>query len=255
MRSAALLFLLLFSSIALANTRQWKDAKVVNITSSGAGTVSAPVRYHASGGRDNIRRMSKSLIFWAVVLLLLITSLGFFFPQWLREYEPIAVWLEGIALVAIFIWDRIDGLHQRREAALQLKAAHDQIEATQKPCVVFSTAPREPMDAILEMGGTDSAMVVRCPEALAQLENIGSGPAVNIRYALAHTNHPEATVPGPSGYLVGLSPAEKFLTPISRNSLLGTEWRIAVTYESLSGRRYKTETTVNNLVLTNIRFE
>ena len=43
MRSAALLFLLLFSSIALANTRQWKDAKVVNITSSGAGTVSAPV--------------------------------------------------------------------------------------------------------------------------------------------------------------------------------------------------------------------
>jgi len=98
-------------------------------------------------------------------------------------------------------------------------------------------------------------MILRCPEALAQLENIGSGPAVNIRYVMLHTNQPEAAVQGPTGYLVGMSPAEKFSTPISRNSLLGVEWKIRVTYESLSGRMYKTETIVNDLVLTNIRFE
>jgi hypothetical protein len=40
---AALAFLLLCSSVAVANTRQWKDAKVANITSEAGGTVAAPI--------------------------------------------------------------------------------------------------------------------------------------------------------------------------------------------------------------------
>jgi hypothetical protein len=42
MRKAALLFLLLCSS-TLANTRQWKEAKVVRISSEPGGAVAAPV--------------------------------------------------------------------------------------------------------------------------------------------------------------------------------------------------------------------
>jgi hypothetical protein len=37
------------------------------------------------------------------------------FLAWLTKYEAFAIWLEGIALVGIFIWDRIDakGAHEQ----------------------------------------------------------------------------------------------------------------------------------------------
>jgi hypothetical protein len=34
--------------------------------------------------------------------------------DWLKTHEYIAVWAEGIALIAIFIWDRLDSAHERR---------------------------------------------------------------------------------------------------------------------------------------------
>ena len=43
MRNATLIFVVLCASVALANNRQWKDAKVVNITSQQGGAVAAPV--------------------------------------------------------------------------------------------------------------------------------------------------------------------------------------------------------------------
>jgi len=43
MRNAALIFLILFASVALANNRQWKDAKVVNITSESGGAAVAAI--------------------------------------------------------------------------------------------------------------------------------------------------------------------------------------------------------------------
>jgi hypothetical protein len=49
----------------------------------------------------------------------------------LTRYEAVAVWLEGIALVAIFIWDRIDFYKSHKEIVGQLKLAQDQITATQ----------------------------------------------------------------------------------------------------------------------------
>jgi len=70
---------------------------------------------------------------------------------WLRTYEFIAIWLEGIALVAIFVLDwrerkdqRKDRKEQHEETVAQLKvsqeqvaAAQEQVEAAQKPCLVF----------------------------------------------------------------------------------------------------------------------
>lgn len=43
MRNAILIFVVLCASVALANNRQWKDAKVVNITSQQGGALAAPV--------------------------------------------------------------------------------------------------------------------------------------------------------------------------------------------------------------------
>lgn len=49
----------------------------------------------------------------------------------LTRYEAVAVWLEGIALVLIFIWDRWDFHRSHKETIAQLKLAQDQITATQ----------------------------------------------------------------------------------------------------------------------------
>lgn len=43
MRIAAILFALLSASAALANTRQWKEAKVVKISSESGGAAAAPI--------------------------------------------------------------------------------------------------------------------------------------------------------------------------------------------------------------------
>ena len=43
MRTATLIFVVLCVSAALASNRQWKDAKVINITSENGGAVAAPI--------------------------------------------------------------------------------------------------------------------------------------------------------------------------------------------------------------------
>src|SRR5437879_6360727 len=51
---------------------------------------------------------------------------------WLRAHEFIAIWLEGIALVLIFFWDRLDSQSQHREMLAQIKATEKQIAASEK---------------------------------------------------------------------------------------------------------------------------
>ncbi len=53
------------------------------------------------------------------------------FLDWLTKYEAVAVWLEGIALVFIFFWDRIDSNRDHTETVAQLKIAQDQIKISQ----------------------------------------------------------------------------------------------------------------------------
>jgi hypothetical protein len=181
--------------------------------------------------------------------------------EWFRLHEWVAIWLEGIALVAIFFWDRLDSRadHQRMMAQMkisrdQVKASQDQVEASHKPFVMFSTEPRRAEEEVLEFGSIVGGMLIWCPGGSAELGNVGSGPAVNIRYTATPTN-PDSTIARPSGYLVGMLPGNLFLTPIPRGILEGNEWEIVIDYESLSGRKYKTTTLVNDLVLTNIKFE
>lgn len=50
---------------------------------------------------------------------------------WLTKYEAVAVWLEGVALVAIFIWDRVDANRDHDETIKQIKLAQDQIKTMQ----------------------------------------------------------------------------------------------------------------------------
>jgi hypothetical protein len=133
------------------------------------------------------------------------------------------------------------------------KTSQDQIEATQKPCLAFSTTARDFNDAVLDRGDVVGAMTVLCPEGLAQLENVGCGSAVNVQYELIPTD-PASTVARLKGYVIGMRPGEKFQPPIPQGILANNEWQCVLTYESLSGRRYETKVIVNNLVLTSFRF-
>jgi hypothetical protein len=48
---------------------------------------------------------------------------------WFKTHESVAIWLEGIALVLIFVWDRIDSRQQHRETLAQLKVSQAQAAA------------------------------------------------------------------------------------------------------------------------------
>jgi len=47
----------------------------------------------------------------------------------LKTYESIAIWLEGIALILIFVWDRLDSRKQHEETLAQLKVSQKQADA------------------------------------------------------------------------------------------------------------------------------
>ena len=51
--------------------------------------------------------------------------------DWLRTHEFIAIWLEGIALILIFVWHRLDSRKQHREMLAQLSISQKQVEAAQ----------------------------------------------------------------------------------------------------------------------------
>jgi len=53
------------------------------------------------------------------------------FSTWLHKYESIAIWLEGIALVLIFVWDRRDSRQQHRETLAQMEIMRNQARATE----------------------------------------------------------------------------------------------------------------------------
>jgi hypothetical protein len=157
------------------------------------------------------------------------------FTTWLKAYEFLAIWLEGLALVAIFVLDWRERRDQRRErkeqhketaaqldvSQRQIELSQDQVEATLRPCVSLSTAPREFDAAILAMDETDSAVNVRCPEVLVQIENIGVGPAINIRYEFKPMHPHESTHSHPTGYIAGISKEGAFRIPVARTLIVG----------------------------------
>jgi hypothetical protein len=49
--------------------------------------------------------------------------------DWLTKYQAVAIWLEGIGLVGIFIWDRIDARDQHKETLEQHAIWRKQIHA------------------------------------------------------------------------------------------------------------------------------
>lgn len=62
--------------------------------------------------------------------------------NWLSSHEYIAIWAEGIALVAIFIWDRLDSRAQHEQTIAQLQIAQEQAEASRNAAQSVINAER-----------------------------------------------------------------------------------------------------------------
>ena len=184
-------------------------------------------------------------------------------------WETIGVWLEAIALIAIFFLDWNERRENRKERQVQheetaaqmvvsqrqVELSQDQVEATLRPCVSLSMALRDFDATVLAMDETDSTVVVRCPEGLVQIENIGLGPAVNIRYEFRPIGPHESTHAHPTGYVAGISKDGASRIAVARALIEGHDYESLFEYESVSHRKYRTSVTLRNLVITDMRFE
>src|SRR5258706_3057140 len=62
--------------------------------------------------------------------------MGEAFLAWLKTYESVAIWLEGIALVLIFVWDRLDSRQQHRETLAQMEIMQRQADSMRESVAV-----------------------------------------------------------------------------------------------------------------------
>jgi hypothetical protein len=106
------------------------------------------------------------------------------FWEWLKMYEYIALWIGGVALLGIFIWQRIDSYHQRREAREQWEVMQEQVKAATSAALAakqsadLTTSLHRPYMGLsaVSSGGRDN----RFWNVTFSLMNFGSLPAYNV---------------------------------------------------------------------------
>ena len=164
---------------------------------------------------------------------------------------PLANFVVQCLILLALIWYAIETLKIRRASQQQAKASQEQAEAQQRPCLTLATAAREYEEAVLNMHGAVGGMVVSAVEGNVVLQNMGNGPAVNVRYHFNPVNPPQdANVARPNGYLQNIPAADIFVMAVAHGVLRNLEYEVVTSYESLSGHKYESRIAVNNLVLT-----
>lgn len=132
------------------------------------------------------------------------------------------------------------------------KQTERQVEALHKPFLTLLSTARTFEDAVLDMGGIEGDMVVQTPGGNVTVRNVGTGPAVNVNYKF--TPLTQGAIVRPEGYFLCVPAGESFGMPVARGILTGNKYHFEAGYESISHRKYKTEVTIENLVLTEMRF-
>lgn len=171
---------------------------------------------------------------------------------------PLSDWIQIAILVVLILYTRATyrlvrpaikqaaaseelnraAVEQSRAAVEQARAAVEQIEAAQRPCVVPHQFPQyNPQIEDLVRGTRDSG------ELTLILENVGNGPALNLRLylALPRAGYPDPT--GPPSYQgpFALYPREPHDTKINLLDLGGSgPQSLVFYYESVTGRGYWT---------------
>jgi hypothetical protein len=117
------------------------------------------------------------------------------------------------------------------------------------------SGPREHEDVVLETDGIVGGMTLKAREGNLVVQNIGSWPALNVRYEFKPIDPPPgANVVRPRGYLQNIPSREIFVMAVAREVLRNFQYDFLAIYESLNGRRYESRIIINNLVLTFLEF-
>jgi hypothetical protein len=191
------------------------------------------------------------------------------FASWLSTHEYVAIWLEGIALVAIFIWDRLDARADHQQMLAQLKIAQDQAAATKiaaeaakanaDAAKASSEAAKSSSDIATQLNrpfvGVSQLSVVSdwnnsgAWDIVWTLKNFGTLPATHVEASMNWQ-----TAPGLGGPVDGPHSAELFPLaemPLKARFAIGMnhskvlngqqtlEARIAISYSSTDGRQYQ----------------
>ncbi len=174
-------------------------------------------------------------------------------PSWLQAFEPIAVWLEAIALIAIFFLDwkerkenRKERREQHEENAAQLQVAQSQAEATKKSAdaaTEAAQAARKSADIAASlhrpfMGVSNVALRggwgTRVWDIGFDLKNYGTLPALSVGLTadvFTDNNHRMQTTESPS---VQIFPSAEFASIVRFD--MGDPDTVAVHKESIKLR-------------------
>jgi hypothetical protein len=100
--------------------------------------------------------------------------------DWLKAHEFLAIWLEGIALVLIFVWDRLDSRKQHKETLSQLEALQNNAAAAKATAEVLMESQRPRIVAQAHGNPTQTLADPQAPRV--ELEVINKGPIPAIEY-------------------------------------------------------------------------
>ena len=152
-------------------------------------------------------------------------------------------------LFLVLVWYTVETYRLRR-------AAENQVEGLQKPCLSLLTDAREPADAILKLSGAVGCMTVAERGGDLVLHNLGNGPAINVHYQFNPISPQEgAKVTIRDGYLPAIAAGGTSIMPLSIHVLQNLEFKAVLTCESLTGQKYETRITIKNLVITGFDFQ
>ena len=133
------------------------------------------------------------------------------------------------------------------------KAAMEQVEGMAKPCLALRAKLRNAADAILDMDDAVGAMVVRGEDAQFVVQNIGTGIALNVSYQLRNLDAPQR--PDHPRYLSYVLLGQPVQLPETLNAspYIGN-CEAVFSFQSISGRWYRSTVTMNRHVLTKFDF-
>jgi hypothetical protein len=126
-------------------------------------------------------------------------------------------------------------------------------EALQKPCITVQSEPRVGEDMIIH---APYVTQVAQQEGRVVIRNIGTGPALNVRFGFLHTDaEPGGPVMNPTGFVDYLQAGQQWRTQVARPTLATRNFAFDATYESLSGKKYQTTINIEKGVITSLSFK
>ena len=111
--------------------------------------------YLSCSGMNTLEKWKSALrgnrprLVWLLLIVLATVAATLVFSEfcWFKRNEHVALWLEGVALVLIFIWDRIDSNLQHEQTIKQLTATQDQANAA----LIAAKAAKQSADLTVEI--------------------------------------------------------------------------------------------------------